>query len=439
MFRLTAKAYSKLSDEVRRLTGDDPLMRAQREIVLKRLLVMRDRVGPLLTEAEIKELILDLLPGCNPAVIKQAASLNRPVGPARKIVAGTLIGAGAIGLGAGLIAFLNLPYPMIRWPVAKVMPIILLPSFMEMDHNYRQVVSLVEQSDQLVNQATSAADIKLGAQKVDSAQKSLDKLPVWFLGYYPQMYCQWMTCSWQFTKDEFLQARQKIGRMDAKIFQEDQAMTTFQSAEDWLTTAKASYLKLKQPAAIGDWQRAIDQLEQLPQSTLAYRLANTKLEAYQRDFKSATSVALGQRQATTMLDIAKAYATTASAASQNPPHPSEVWERAAKQWELAIDRLEQVEPGNPGYGEAQILKATYQGSLGTVELRFKQEELSRQSLKIAEALYSELLSQQGQSIPKGVLHSTSQKILDVLQDVRSGSTAEAKANDLKKAVLKLLK
>jgi hypothetical protein len=439
MFRLTAKAYSKLSDEVRRLTGDDPLMRAQREIVLKRLLVMRDRVGPLLTEAEIKELILDLLPGCNPAVIRQAASLNRPVGPARKIVAGTLIGAGTIGLGAGLIAFLNLPYPMIRWPVAKVMPIILLPSFMEMDHNYRQVVSLVEQSDQLVNQATSAADIKLGAQKVDAAQKSLDKLPVWFLGYYPQMYCQWMTCSWQFTKDEFLQARQKIGRMDAKIFQEDQAMTTFQSAEDWLTTAKASYLKLKQPAAIGDWQRAIDQLEQLPQSTLAYRLANTKLDAYQRDFKSATSVALGQRQANTMLDIAKAYATTASAASQNPPHPSEVWERAAKQWELAIDRLEQVEPDNPGYGEAQILKATYQGSLGTVELRFKQEELSRQSLKTAEALYSELLSQQGQSIPKGVLHSTSQKILDVLQDVRSGSTAEAKANDLKKAVLKLLK
>jgi hypothetical protein len=439
MFRLTAKAYSKLSDEVRRVTGDDPLMRAQREIVLKRLLVMRDRVGPLLTEAQIKELILDLLPSCNPAVIKQAASLNRPVSPARKIVAGTLIGAGTIGLGAGLIAVLNLPYPMIRWPVAKVMPIILLPSFMEMDHNYRQVISLVEQSDQLVNQATSAADIKLGAQKVDAAQKSLDKLPVWFLGYYPQMYCQWMTCSWQFTKDEFLRARQNIGRMEAKLFQEDQAMTTFQSAEDWLTTAKASYLKLKQPTAIGDWQKAIDQLEQLPQSTLAYRLANTKLEAYQRDFKSATSAAVGQRQANTMLDIAKAYATTASAASQNPPHPSEVWERAAKQWELAIDRLEQVEPGNPSYSEAQILKATYQGALGTIELRFKQEEISRQSLKTAEALYSELLSQQGQSIPKGVLHSTSQKILDVLQDVRSGSTAEAKANDLKKAVLKLLK
>ncbi len=439
MFRLTAKAYSKLSDEVRRLTGDDPLMRAQREIVLKRLLVMRDRIGPLLTEAEIKGLILDLLPTCNLTVIKQAAALNRPVSPIQKVVAGTLLGAGAIGLGAGLITFLNLPYPMIRWPVAKIAPIVLLPSFMEMDHNYRQVVSLVEQSDQLVNQATSAADIKLGSQKVTAAQKSLDKLPVWFLGYYPQMYCQWMTCSWQFTKDEFLQARQNIGRMEAKLFQEDQAMTTFQSAEDWLATAKASYLKLHQSTAIGDWQKAIDQLEQLPNSTLAYRLAQTKLEAYQRDFQSAASVAVEKRQANTMLDTAKAYATTAAAAAQNPPHPAEVWERAAKQWELAIDRLEQVESDNPGYGEAQILKANYQGALGTVTLRLKQEELSRQSLKIAESLYSELLSQQNQSLPKSVAQAKSQQILDTLQEVRSGSTAEAKSNNLKKTVLKLLK
>jgi response regulator of citrate/malate metabolism len=69
----------------------------------------------------------------------------------------------------------------------------------------------------------------------------------------------------------------------------------------------------------------------------------------------------------------------------------------------------------------------------------KQEQLSQQSLKTAEALYGELLSQQGQSIPKGALHATSQRILDILQDVRSGSTAEAKANNLRKAVLKLLK
>ncbi len=94
------------------------------------------------------------------------------------------------GLGglAGLIWLLNLPYPMIRRPVAKTAPILLLPSYLSMDSNYRQAIAKVEQSDQLVNQATSLADLKLGQEKVIQAQKHLDALPVWFLGYEPRMY-----------------------------------------------------------------------------------------------------------------------------------------------------------------------------------------------------------------------------------------------------------
>lgn len=439
MFRLTAKSYAVLSDEVRRVTGNDSFMQAQREIVLKRLLVMRDRIGPLLSEAEIKELVLDLLPDCNSTVIKQAAVLNRPVTPVQKAVTGLLLGGGAIGLSAGLIAILNLPYPMIRWPVARIMPIILLPSFMEMDHNYRQVVSLVEQSDQLINQPTSAADIKLGTQHVKSAQKSLDRLPVWFLGYYPKMYCHWMSCSWQFTKDEFLQARQSVGRMEAKIFQEEQALTSLQSAEEWLSTAKASYQTSNKPAAIADWQKAIDQLEQLPEGALARRLARTKLNAYQRDFQVAAATTSSYRQSNTLLDIAKAYANTAAMAAQNPPHPAEVWVRAEKQWTLAIDQLDQVASDNPGYAEAQLLKATYQNSLGTIEFRLKQEELSQQGLKNAEQLYIDLLENQGQSRHPGQLRAKCQQILDALQEVRTGTTAESKARAIKASTLTVLK
>ena len=57
-----------------------------------------------------------------------------------------------------------------------------------MDRDYRQAIALVEQADQLVNQATSLADINLGQEKVNQAQKHLDALPVWFLGYEPQMF-----------------------------------------------------------------------------------------------------------------------------------------------------------------------------------------------------------------------------------------------------------
>ncbi|MFQ4141339.1 hypothetical protein [Chlorogloeopsis sp. ULAP02] len=66
----------------------------------------------------------------------------------------------------GSVWVVNLPYPMIRWPVAKTAPILLLPSFISMDRNYRGTVNYVEQADQLINKATSQADIEYGADKV---------------------------------------------------------------------------------------------------------------------------------------------------------------------------------------------------------------------------------------------------------------------------------
>ena len=58
-------------------------------------------------------------------VLKKAARTNRPPGPWRKIKIG---GAGLIAVASSLY-ILNLPYPMIRWPVARLAPALLLPSF----------------------------------------------------------------------------------------------------------------------------------------------------------------------------------------------------------------------------------------------------------------------------------------------------------------------
>ncbi len=91
-----------------------------------------------------------------------------------------------------------------------------------MDYHYRQAIAKVEQADQLVNSATSPADLTLGEVKVIEAQKHLDNLPVWFLGYWPQ-YTFWF--GWQFTLDEFKSARANVGRMVAKVFQEKNAQT----------------------------------------------------------------------------------------------------------------------------------------------------------------------------------------------------------------------
>ncbi len=80
---------------------------------------------------------------------------------------------------------------MIRWLVARIAPILLLPSYISMDRHYRQAIAHVEQADQLINQPSSPADLSLGEKKLEAAEKNLGALPVWFLGYWPQHTLWW--------------------------------------------------------------------------------------------------------------------------------------------------------------------------------------------------------------------------------------------------------
>ena len=214
-----------------------------RSMVIKRLEKLRSQNGTFASIEEIRDTFKDEFPNFSESALKAAVKANRAPGVFGKIVfAGSLIGA-----GAGIIWLLNLPFPMIRWPVAKTMPILLLPSFISMDHNYRQAIALVEQSDQLVNKATAAADFDLGETKAKQAQKHLDALPVWFLGYYPETYCSFFGCTWRFTVDEFQAARKNVGRMDAQIFQQKNAFTQLAEVEQTLNTAKQQYQQAKMP------------------------------------------------------------------------------------------------------------------------------------------------------------------------------------------------
>lgn len=282
MSRLNNRAFEILRTEVQKCTGDDPVSKVEQEIVLKRLQKLRSQQGSPASLEDLRDTIVDVLPQFSEQALKAAAKANRPAGSSSKITwaAGILVGT------AGLIWVANLPYPMIRWPVARTAPILLLPSYISMDHNYRRAVALVEQADQLVNRATGPADFELGAQKVKEAQKHLDALPVWFLGYWPQ-YTFWF--GWQFTLDEFKSARANVARMDAKLFQEKQAQTLLTQGEQTLNTAKQQYQQASTPVdkekAIASWQAALDQMEQIPRETLAGQAAQTKLAAYKRDFQ----------------------------------------------------------------------------------------------------------------------------------------------------------
>lgn len=46
-----------------------------------------------------------------------------------------------VGLPVGVLWVVNLPYPPIRYPVARTAPILLLPSYISIDSNYREAIA----------------------------------------------------------------------------------------------------------------------------------------------------------------------------------------------------------------------------------------------------------------------------------------------------------
>jgi hypothetical protein len=117
----------------------------------------------------------------------------------------------------------------------------------------------------------------------------LDNLSVWFLGYYPQRYCSLFSCRWQFTLDEFEQARERVARLEAVVFQDQNALVPLNEAKKALLTAKQQYEQAKntkdRETAFALWQAAIDQLDQISEQILAGKTAQTQLVAFKSDFE----------------------------------------------------------------------------------------------------------------------------------------------------------
>lgn len=439
MPRLNNRAYEILSEEVKQLVKD-PLEIVRRDIILRRLNKLCYQEGTPLTYSELKAEIEDIFPDFDDKILRKAAKANQPssnskLGWVGMAIAGTAIAAGGIWV-------LNLPYPMIRWPVSRTAPILLLPSYISMDHSYRKAISLVEQADQLVNQATSAQDIALGSEKTQEAQKHLDKLPVWFLGYYPRTYCTLFSCTWRFTYDEFATARQNIGRMEAKVFQEENALQLLEDGTNAVDAAKQQYETTADPQAkvqaVSDWQSGMDMLTEIPAETLAGRMGRTKLEAYQRDFGQVSGMLAGDSRTTTLIDAAKQFAWTASVEAQAPPHDPKTWDRIAGLWQEAIARLEQVPLEDVGYGEAQKMLAEYQNKLGIVKEQKTKEERSRDAFELAQSRNAQLTGRVSGLDSMGYA-SELQAILIDLQKVDPGTTVYEPAQQLQQAVQQRLK
>lgn len=408
-------------------SGIDPSIKSKQPVVLK------PSVPPHKLSKSLAELEKEVEAQYHPtSPHKQPPPIKAKRGVLSKIIWIAIL----LGIPVGLVWAINLPYPAIRRPVAQKAPILLLPSYMEMDSHYRQAIASVEQAEQLLENPTSAADLDLGTQKVKEAQHHLDTLPTGFLNDFPEYKYWWYDT--RFSIYGFNAARTKIAQLEAKAFQEKNAQILLSDGEQALQQAKQQYQQAStatdKQVAISAWRSAIDQLNQVPSITLAGKTARAKLENYQRDFQDVVGLAAGNQRISSLIEAARQFSWQAAKAGQNPPHTVAEWKQVEALWEQAIARLESVSDKDlAGYAEAQKLLATYQANLGQVNIRRQAEENSVDALQQAQRQIENLLAQtptNAQSLDRNRTISQLQAIINNLEKVQNGTTAYLKAQEL---------
>ncbi|MGJ3253367.1 MAG: hypothetical protein ACFE0J_19865 [Elainellaceae cyanobacterium] len=217
------------------------------------------------------------------------------------------------------------------------------------------------------------------------------------------------------------------------MFQEKNAHTSLMQADQAIALSQQQYQNATNPAdrdsAAFAWQTALDQLDQIPEQTLAGRTAQQKLVAYQRNFQDVVGGAANHEQTNSMIAAAQAFAWKAASAGQNPPHSVEQWQRVEALWSDAIARLEEVSPQSDAYPDAQQQLAEYRDNIEQIRIRKHHEASSVDTLQHAQRKIEWLQSNADQLTPNQTL-SRLQAIANDLNRVQSGTTAHPDAQEL---------
>ncbi|NJN85414.1 MAG: hypothetical protein HC881_02710 [Leptolyngbyaceae cyanobacterium SL_7_1] len=340
--------------------------------------------------------------------------------------------AALLGIPVGLVWIANLPYAPIRRPIAQTAPILLLPSYISIDRNYRDALQHLQQAEQLITQATTPADLDLGERQLQQAQENLDRLPIWFLNDFPE-YRHW-GYGWSFQSAGFNAARGRVGNLQAKVFQEKNAQTALLASEQAIATAKQQYQQattaVDQQVALTQWRTALNQLQLIPGQTLAGKTAQPKLVAYQTEFDQLTGQLIGSQRASSVIEAAKGFASRASQASQNPPHTVEEWMMVEQLWQEAIDALRQVPSDDlQGYGAAQAKLAEYTSNLEQIKVRRQAEAEAVRAYQQAQTETAQLQALADRLNPNEIV-SRLQRIINQLERVEDGTTVYLDAQNL---------
>ncbi|MGB3639012.1 MAG: hypothetical protein WBA39_15760 [Rivularia sp. (in: cyanobacteria)] len=285
MYRLDNNAFEILRAEVELCSVNDKQGLQKQQIVLKRLKQLQSKVGKRAKLNELRAVVVDIFPIFSETALKEAAKVNRKP----SIFGNFKYFAIALTSAAGILTILNLPHPNIRWFVARKAPVLLIPSYMNMDFHYRSAKNSVREAENSFKSAATFTQIKQVEEKLEDADKHLRSIPIWFLGYYPEVYCQRFSCDWNFSFSEYEKIRSQTAQIETKVFKEKQAFVplveaslAYNGAKKKLSIAKTQ--KQKQ-LAIASLQASIETIEAIPPETLAHIKAQAKLKVYKRYYE----------------------------------------------------------------------------------------------------------------------------------------------------------
>jgi hypothetical protein len=352
-----------------------------------------------------------------------------------------------LGIPAGILYVVNLPYPAIRQPVSKSAPLLLLPSNMAIDANFKKGQATVEEARQLIESPTSPADLDRGELKLKDAKSALDEIPAWYVADWADYSRGYWGYDWRFSPANLQGARIKAGQLEAKVFQEKNAQMSLTDAEKEVAIAKVQLQQAASPidkkAAVQNWQAAIDRLNQIPPNTMAGRKAQQLVNTSTRDLQALAGLAIGNEKVVSLLGGAEEFAKKAAESGRNPPHSSDRWNEIASMWQESIRQLEKISSTDTlGYAEAQRRLAEYRTSLSEVKVRLKNEQESVQALDRANQKLTALwasLPKDAKDLNRNQAIASFMAINNDLEKIQSGTTVYLKAQELKIQVQQQLK
>lgn len=345
-------------------------------------------------------------------------------------------------LGAGL-TIANLPFPGIRETIAQKAPVLLLPSVAAWDYHYREGMVDFQQAEQLIQQAKHPNDLDQGDRKLKSAQSHLNALPLQgFEQYGDTYYCTFRNCGWNFSSREIQQRREEAGRIEAILTQERNLQSQLKQITETIANTEAEFKTTKDNAKkqtiLAKWEQNLSQLDMLGSNSLMGRIARTQHLRVSANYQKITGLTQAQTKSGNLLESAVPFAKAAQKLTNSKKsHSVAEWEAIDRQWDNAIQQIQDIPVDNADYVKSRKILSDYQQQSDRAKIRLTEERTAVDSLQAIEVQINTLV-QNHSSLNRDQAKAQLMTIEAKLKKIPQGTTAYDQAQDWLKSLQKRL-